>query len=366
MNTRILRLKETMKSNNIKILTVIPGNSFFYFTGMRIYLHGRPIIFFVNANGRDAFLMPELEIPSAKAAMGEDDFDYFIYTDQKGYKGAMEDLSEHLSLSNSIIGVEYQNMRVFEENIIKEATRGVIFEDVQLLLERQKNIKDSDEIANIREAARITDQALGETIKTIRRGITENQVLNELMIQLLRFGGQEPFKVQIVVSGDRSAFPHSKASDRVIQDGDIVMIDTGATYKGYPCDLTRTFVLGHIDGEMSEIYEIVKNANAAVVKGYKPSMTAEDVDSLARSVIESAGYGEYFIHRTGHGLGIGGHEGLSIVKGNKTVLRPGMVFTDEPGIYIPGKGGVRIEDNVLVTSDGLEVLTGFSRELMVL
>ena len=366
MNTRILRLKETMKSNNIGMLTVIPGNSFFYLTGMRIYLHGRPIIFFVNANGRDAFLMPELEIPSAKAAMGEEEFDYFTYTDQSGYKGAMENLSKHLSLSNSTVGVEYQNMRVFEENIIKEATQNVVFEDVQLLLERQKNIKDSDEVANIREAARITDLALGEAIKIIRPGVTENQVLNELMIQLLRFGSQEPFKVQIVVSGTRSAFPHSKASDKVIQDGDIVMIDTGATYKGYPCDLTRTFALGRVDSEMSKIYEIVKNANAAVVKGYKPSMAAEDVDSLARSVIESAGYGKYFIHRTGHGLGIGGHEGLSIVKGNKTVLRPGMVFTDEPGIYIPGKGGVRIEDNVYVTPDGLEVLTGFPRDLMVL
>ena len=366
MNNRILRLKETMRSNKIGILTVIPGNSFFYLTGMRIYLHGRPIIFFVNADGRDAFLMPELEIPSAKAAIGEDDFDYFTYTDHGGYKDAMKSLAGHLSLNNSVIGTEYQNMRVFEENIIKEAAQNIVFEDVQLLLERQKNIKESDEVANIKEAARITDLALEDTIKKIRPGMTENKVLNELMIQLLRFGGQEPFKVQIVVSGPRSAFPHSKASDRVIEDGDIVMIDTGATYKGYPCDLTRTFAMGHIDSEMADIYEIVKSANAAVVKGYKPSMTAEDVDALARGVIEAAGYGEYFIHRTGHGLGIGGHEGLSVVKGNKTVLQPGMVFTDEPGIYIPGKGGIRVEDNVHVTLDRLEVLTGFPRELRIL
>ena len=365
MNSRIEKLKTLLRKNNVDFAAIIPGTSFFYLTGMRMLLHERPMILVLVPGGKDSFFLPELELPSASAVLGDDACRYFTYTDEGGYAGALKAMVRDLGMDRGTVGIEFMAMRFFEYNLLKETAPRVTFTDMEPLIDELRVIKDEEEIRRLRKAAGITDIALEEALKIIRPGLTEQDVLNEMMIQLLRAGSQEPFKTQIVVSGPRSAFPHSKASERKIQEGDIVMIDTGATYMGYPCDLTRTFALGHISDEMKKVYETVEAANAAVVRLKRP-FTAEQVDKAARDVIESAGYGKYFIHRTGHGLGIGGHEAPSIVRGNKLELQTGMTFTDEPGIYLPGVGGVRVEDDVVVTEDGLAYLTHFPRELRIL
>jgi Xaa-Pro aminopeptidase len=168
----------------------------------------------------------------------------------------------------------------------------------------------------------------------------------------------------LVQAGLSAAFPHGNAGDRKVQMGDVLLIDFGYTMDDYPADITRTVVVGTPSAEIKRIYETVKAANAAARAIAKPGSTCQEVDRAARAVIEAAGYGKYFTHRTGHGLGLEGHEAPYIVEGNATVLQPGMMFTIEPGVYIEGVGGVRIEDNVVITETGHDCLTTFERELI--
>jgi len=187
-----------------------------------------------------------------------------------------------------------------------------------------------------------------------------------LMSHLLSAGAQSLLFEPLVQAGPNAANPHAHAGDRPLQRGDLVVIDFGAVVDGYGSDITRTIAIGEPDAEMRAVYEVVKAANAAGRAAARPGATGEAVDRAARAVIESAGYGPSFTHRTGHGLGLEGHEPPYMVRGEATILQPGMTFTVEPGIYLAGKGGVRIEDDVLVTADGSETLTTLTRELIIL
>jgi Xaa-Pro dipeptidase len=194
--------------------------------------------------------------------------------------------------------------------------------------------------------------------------MTEKEIASELCVQLLRHGSESelPF-APIVCAGPNSATPHASPSDRKLQRGDLLVIDWGATADGYISDLTRTFAVGEVDAEYKKIAQIVLKANEAGRAAGRPGVPCANVDSAARSVIEAAGYGTYFTHRTGHGIGMEGHEEPYIRDDNVRMLYPGMAYTVEPGIYLPGRGGVRIEDNVVVTKDGVEVLSDMPREL---
>ena len=216
-------------------------------------------------------------------------------------------------------------------------------------------------------ALEIAQDALEATIPSIKIGMTEKELSSELVVQLLRCGSEPemPF-APIVSGGPNSANPHASPSERKLQAGDLLVVDWGATYDGYISDLTRTFAVGDVDDEYKKIHQIVQSANAAGRAAGKPGVPCAAVDKAARDVIEAAGYGVYFTHRTGHGLGLEGHEPPYIVEGNNVPLETGNTFTIEPGIYVPGLGGVRIEDDVLITENGAESLTTFDRELRVL
>jgi Xaa-Pro dipeptidase len=187
------------------------------------------------------------------------------------------------------------------------------------------------------------------------------------MLQLLRAGSDPEFAfTPIVSSGPNGANPHASPSDRKLQAGDLLVIDWGATYSGYVSDITRTFAIGPVDEEYRHIHDIVVQANAAGRRTARPGIPSGEVDRAARNVIEQAGYGKYFTHRTGHGLGMEGHEHPYIYAENERPLEAGMAFTVEPGIYLPGRNGVRIEDDVVITENGAESLSDFSRELQTL
>jgi Xaa-Pro dipeptidase len=215
----------------------------------------------------------------------------------------------------------------------------------------------------MRRAAAVPERVLREAAPQIQPGMTELDVAGLIMKVSLSQSLKEMVSYPLVQTGLSAAFPHAFAGERGVQKGDLVVIDFGAVVDSYASDITRTIAVGEPSDEMKRIYDLVKKANEAGRAAVKPGATCEDVDRAARDVIEQAGFGKYFTHRTGHGLGLDGHEPPYIVKGNKTVLQPGMTFTVEPGIYIEGKGGVRIEDDVLVTKDGGESLTTFPREL---
>jgi Xaa-Pro dipeptidase len=200
----------------------------------------------------------------------------------------------------------------------------------------------------------------------VRPGMTERDVMASLSLALMEAGsGPLPFE-GIVLAGERAALPHGGPTDREINVGDVLLLDFGARKEGYISDITRTFAVGRpLEGKHKAVYEAVKAANAAGRAAARPGVTCEEVDRAARKVIEDAGFGKYFVHRTGHGIGLDGHERPYIVEGNKTVLEVGMAFTVEPGIYIPGEIGVRIEDDMIVTADGADSLTTFGRDLIV-
>jgi Xaa-Pro dipeptidase len=227
--------------------------------------------------------------------------------------------------------------------------------------------KDQEEILFMKKAVEIAEKALLGTLSIIKSGMTERHVASELVQRLFQAGcdPELPF-APIVSAGPNSANPHASPSDYTLHSGDLLVIDWGASYQGYFSDLTRTFALGEPDPEYRRIAEIVLQANTAGRRAAAPGVLAQDVDRAARSVIEGAGYGTYFTHRTGHGLGRESHEEPYIREGNKTALAPGMTFTIEPGIYIPNKNGVRIEDNVVITSSGADCLSSLPRDLLAI
>jgi Xaa-Pro dipeptidase len=255
-------------------------------------------------------------------------------------------------------------MRAVEVKAFEKHAPGINLLALEEKFPNFRAIKDTDEIEKTRKAVAIMEQALRETMQAIKVGATERELAKVYRIACMNAGTEGmPFS-PIVASGPNAANPHAVPTDRQIQNGDFVIIDVGATYGGYIADITRTFAVGEIDQEAEKIYDTVLAANRAGIARSGSDVACGDVDYASRKVIEDAGYGQYFIHRTGHGLGLEGHEPPYIVAGNTIPLEPGMIFTVEPGIYVEGKVGVRIEDNIVCTEDGVEVLTTFERELI--
>ncbi|MFQ5826548.1 MAG: M24 family metallopeptidase [Dehalococcoidia bacterium] len=222
----------------------------------------------------------------------------------------------------------------------------------QRLVEYLRAVKEPGELEHLSQAAQLADAAMGHLLTIIRPGITESEAAWELE-RFMRERGSErvPFD-PIVASGPNAALPHARPSPRAIPPGQPVIIDIGAQVGGYASDLSRTLCLGDGDPKFTEVYTVVQKAQKAALDGVRPGMTGEEADRLARQIIEEAGYGSAFGHGLGHGVGLGGHEEPRLGPGSPDLLVEGMVFTIEPGIYLPGWGGVRIEDMVVLESDG--------------
>jgi Xaa-Pro aminopeptidase len=234
------------------------------------------------------------------------------------------------------------------------------------LVETLRERKDASEVASIREAARIAEHALQRTVERVRPGMTELAICGILEGELRAAGSlSHPFET-IVASGDRAALPHAHSSNRVAAPGDLLLIDFGAVSDGYCSDITRTFVMGRATPEQRELHDVVREANATASGGVRAGMRGKDADALARGYIERRGWGEAFGHSLGHGIGLEVHEAPRLSKTADSPLPVDSVVTIEPGIYRSGWGGIRIEDDVLLTADGPDVITTFSRELLEL
>ncbi len=224
--------------------------------------------------------------------------------------------------------------------------------------------KQASEIEKMRQAAAIAERAYGRLLKEIRIGMTELEIEGCLLNLIREEGGRKESFPPVVVSGERGAYPHGSATDRVVEAGDFVTLDFGAIYQGYCSDLTRTFRMqGRANRELENIYGIVARAQRAGIQAAKAGEKIGGVDAAARRVIEEAGYGAYFVHNTGHGVGLEVHEYPSVSPANEDVLMENMVITVEPGIYLPGIGGVRLEENIRIGKDGAELLSSGKTEL---
>jgi Xaa-Pro dipeptidase len=366
MNERISRLQTSLVAAGVDGIFIVPGANFYYLTGLNLFTWERTTLLYIPAQGAPSAVMPKLEAPNARPHFPAE-VEFFPWADGERALTAMVALAESKGLKkDGHYAVEALYMRVQEKWIIEEVLAGASFTNADPLVAALRMCKDRAELDCMIKASEITEQALRATLPMIKPGVTEGEIAIELKVQMLRLGSGPLPKEPVVASGPRSSNPHTKTSDGKLEAGDLVMIDTGATYKGYAADITRTFAVAHLSDELRKVYETVKAANAAALAATRAGAECQLIDAAARKVIDDAGYGQYFIHRVGHGLGLEGHEYPYMVKGNRMKLEAGMVFTDEPGIYLPGVGGVRIEDNVAVTANGYELLNQFTKDLIVL
>jgi len=238
--------------------------------------------------------------------------------------------------------------------------------DSSNILTKIRQIKDESEIHILRQIISMTDQAFLQIAKMIQPGMTEVEISLELEFSLRKMGATDRSFDYIVASGLRSSLPHGVATEKKLEKNESLTLDYGGKYKGYCSDLTRTVFLGQPDSKQREIYNIVLEAQQAGIEALKPGITGQEADAVARQVMTKAGYGEYFGHGLGHALGIEVHETPRLNTRETQILQPGMVITVEPGIYIPGWGGVRIEDVILVNDNGVEVLTQAPKQFIII
>ncbi|MEH7391449.1 M24 family metallopeptidase [Bacillus sp. JJ1474] len=261
----------------------------------------------------------------------------------------------------------------FETNHITHAEYSLLKEEIDVelvavkkVVETLRTIKSKDEIDKIRTAASIADSAFLHILNFIRPGVTEVEVSNELEHYMRLKGASSNSSTIIVASGYRSALPHGVASEKIIEKGDMVTLDYGALYQGYRSDMTRTVAVGEPDTKLKEIYQIVLAALLRCTSAIKQDMPAKEVDAIVRDYITKQGYGEYFGHGAGHGIGLNIHEDPFFSKSSDQIVKAGMVVTVEPGIYIPDLGGVRIEDDIVIGDQQNEIITKSPRELIII
>ncbi|MFJ7746137.1 M24 family metallopeptidase [Peribacillus sp. NPDC097295] len=301
----------------------------------------------------------------------------FRYIEQAGKQATGFEIVQHTGTIIEEVGKQAKEMNIsklgFEQDHMNYATYKAYEKaiDGQLMplsgvIENLRLIKTTSEIKILKEAAAIADAAFTHILDFIRPGITELDVSNELEFFMRKQGATSSSFDIIVASGVRSALPHGVATDKIIEKGDFITLDYGAYYNGYVSDITRTVAVGKPSEELINIYDIVLEAQLRGMAGIKPGMTGKEADALTRNLIEEKGFGQYFGHSTGHGIGLEVHEGPALSLRSDIILEPGMAVTVEPGIYLPGIGGVRIEDDTIVTLDGNEALTHSSKELIIL
>ncbi|MCL1823784.1 MAG: aminopeptidase P family protein [Oscillospiraceae bacterium] len=233
------------------------------------------------------------------------------------------------------------------------------------IIEKQRIIKAETEFKNIETAQRITERAYTKVLDKLESGFTEKQIATLLTYYILELGGDDIAFPVIAASGKNSAIPHAKPTGKSIADGEFLILDFGAVYKGYRADMTRTVALGGVSDEMKRVYNAVQGANGDALKALRPGISGKLVDNVARSTLEAWGYDKYFTHGLGHGVGLETHEAPTLSKKSDSTLREGMVVTVEPGVYIPGKFGVRIEDMAYITDEGCICLTKTPKALLI-
>ncbi len=363
--SRLDKLTASLPTFGLDAVVLNPGPTLKYLTGLNFHLMERPVVLMVAPGQDPVIVLPELELPKVNL------FPYkvaaFAYGENPSeWESVFRNAAQSLSLDGKRVGVEPRQMRLLEFRHVKAGAPEADYLDASDALANLRVRKDKEEVNAMRRAVKIAQEALEATIPLIKIGMTEHELASELVVQLLKHGSESemPF-APIVSAGPNSANPHASPGNRELQSGDLLVVDWGAAYNGYISDLTRTFAVGEVDAECKQIHKIVQEANAAGRAAARPGVPCANVDRAARDVIEKAGYGKYFTHRTGHGIGMEGHEDPYMRGDNMQLLEPGMAFTVEPGIYLTDRNGVRIEDNMVITETGAESLSDMPREIRV-
>jgi Xaa-Pro dipeptidase len=346
-----------MESWHVDVAYLTRPVSIAYLTGFHAEPHERLMALAVRPDGA-TLIVPALEQQKANADA--------THADVVAWRDGEDpyELVKRVVGTSVEIAVEKDHLSLLAAELITSRTGASELVDIGPEIRRLRLIKHEDEVEKLVRAAAITDAAGEEVMSRMHAGQTEVDVALMIASAIGDLGGTLSFAT-LVQSGPNSALPHLEPSSRKLVSGDFVLLDFGAAYGGYKADTTRMAVVGEPSARHSEIHELVLEAHDAAIDAVRPGITTGDVDAAARRIIETAGYGERFFHRVGHGLGLEAHEDPSLDPGSQTVLEAGMVFTIEPGLYIPGWGGVRIEDDVLVEEGGCRVLTKADRSLRI-
>ncbi len=354
---RRLELLQRISEVGLDFLLISKPSNIFYFTGVKIEPHERFAGLIIPTTSEASFLvLPELEKGASPADITE-----ITYSDDDN---PFLELTRLMGEIKSL-GIEksYLTMTTVE-NIQQYCSEIKTFYNIGPSIDDMRMIKDEDEIEFISSASLHTDNVLKKVMAVIAPGITEKELKFELLRNIAQVDGStgEAFSIQ-VSSGPNSSRPHGVTGNRKFTNGDAVVIDFGVNFKDYKSDMTRTLFIGKPNREMEKVYQIVREAQQKAIDIIKPGIPIHDIDLTAREIIQKNGYGEFFTHRIGHGLGIDIHEIPSINNQNEDLVKKGMVFSVEPGIYLPGLGGVRIEDSVAVVDNGCRVLNHFPKAI---
>ncbi|MBP3966400.1 M24 family metallopeptidase [Paenibacillus lignilyticus] len=361
MNNRIAQLVAYMDQHAIDAVLITMPKHVYYLTGFATDPHERFLGLLIPRQAEPLLIVPALDLEAAQAASSVTSIHTHTDTDNP-----YEVLTKLMPAGVQSLGLEKGYMTVSRFEAISRAVGASVYADIDGPLREMRVIKTPDEVVRMKHAVRIIEDVLRAGIAQVKPGVSEIELVAELEYQMKKLGASGPSFSTMVLAGENSALPHGVPGSRAVREGELLLFDLGVYADGYASDITRTFAVGDISEEQTKIYNTVLAANLRGIEATRPGATLASLDRAAREHIESAGYGPYFMHRLGHGLGMDVHEYPSVHGQNQDVLRSGMVFTIEPGIYVPGVGGVRIEDDVLVTEGGVEVLTAFPKELTVI
>jgi Xaa-Pro dipeptidase len=350
-----------MRDAGLDAIFVMGGSSMYYFTGAQWGQSERMFAAVFPARGELAYVAPAFE---KGRALEQIKFGSDVRTweeDESPYEVVAGILRDR-GIASGRLGVEETVDYRFFDGVAKAAP-SVRITSADPVTARCRRVKSAHELEIIRLANKITLKAFENAVKSLSEGLTHFELGAKIAQEHQKLGAQGG---ALVLFGEYSALPHGTVTAQRLREGDIVLIDGGCDVLGYKSDITRTTVFGKPTDRQRKVWEVEKRAQAAALKAARPGAACEDVDAAARKVIVDAGFGpgyKYFTHRVGHGIGLDGHEWTYLVRGNKTKLEPGMTFSDEPGIYIPGEFGVRLEDIMAITENGAELFTGQARSV---
>ncbi|WP_172200350.1 M24 family metallopeptidase [Saccharibacillus qingshengii] len=353
MQQRVNKLREAMAAKGIGAMFVASDINRRYLTGFTGSAG------YVLITETDSYLLTDFRY-MMQAPQQAKDFKVVEHAPK-----VMETVKELLG-SSSKLGFEQEHVTFATYQNYREALEGVELVPVSGLVEGLRIFKDEGELHIMREAAALADRTFSHILTKIRPGVTERELDLQMEMFMRENGATSSSFDTIVASGERSALPHGVASSRVLQGSEFITFDFGALLNGYCSDVTRTVVLGEATDKHREVYGIVLEAQLNALDKIRPGMTGREADALTRDIIASYGYGDNYGHSTGHGLGMEVHESPRLSKLSDDILKPGMVVTVEPGIYIPGFGGVRIEDDIVITETGIEIITSSTKDLLLL
>ena len=358
--------RRLMTANHLDAILLMEGTSLEYFSGIRWWGGERFFALVLPAKGAAFYVCPAFEAVRAREQMAEapdgEHADLRVWQeDENPYQRVAQGFKDR-GITTGTVGLDETVRFVFEDGIAKAAPQVKLISATPVTASCRR-VKSDHEVALMRLASRATLTVYEAAYRALKAGMTRDQLQELISTAYDRVGFPGEATVQV---GDFTAVPHGSVTPQIIREGSIILMDDGCTVEGYVSDITRTFVFGKATDKMKAVFDIVRRAQTAALKTARPGIECQAVDAAARKVITEAGYGpdyKFFPHRLGHGMGMDGHEWPYLVRGNATLLAPNMTFSDEPGVYIPGEFGIRLEDDMHITESGAELFTPQSPSL---